>query len=213
MNDLKKLLAAILAKRKATPAQHSILIGITGIEGAGKSYITEKLVAKLEPNDLRVAVINIDDWMNLPHKRFNKENPAEHFYENAIRFKEIFKQLIVPLKETRSVHLEADITRGAATRYHKHIYHFEDVDCIILEGSYLFKRAFYHYFDLKVWINCTFETALKRILQRAPEGLSSEEIIHAYQTIYFPAQRMHFAKDKPYSIADMIISNDSRIIG
>lgn len=212
MNDLKKLLAAILTKRKATPTEHSILIGLTGIDGAGKSYVTEKLVAQLERDNFRVAVIDVNDWLNLPQKRFSKESPAEHFYENAIRFQEMFRRLIVPLKQTRSIHLEADIIRGAATEYHKHVYHFENIDCILLEGSYLFKRAFYHYFDLKVWINCTFETALKRVLQRAPQGLSPEETIHAYQTIYFPAQRLHFAKDKPYSIADIIISNDSRII-
>jgi uridine kinase len=213
MNNIKKLLAAILAKRKALPAERSILIGITGIDGAGKGYITEKLIAQLEQNDLRAISINIDGWLNPPHKRFNGANPAEHFYENAIRFEEMFEHLIVPLKETRSVHLEADFAAETASEYSKHLYHFEDVDCIVLEGIYLFKQALHHYFDLKVWVNCTFETALKRALQRSQEGLSPEETIRAYETIYFPAQRIHFAKDNPYSIADMMISNDSRIIG
>jgi uridine kinase len=213
MNNIKKLLAAILAKRKAIPAERSLLIGITGIDSAGKGYITEKLVAQLEQNDLRVVSVNIDGWLNLPDKRFNSENPAEHFYENAIRFEEMFEQLIVPLKETRSIHLEADFAAETGSEYRKHTYHFEDVDCIILEGIYLFKQAFHHYFDLKIWVNCTFETALKRVLQRVQEGLSPEETIRAYETIYFPAQRIHFVKDNPYSVADMIISNDSRIIG
>jgi uridine kinase len=213
MNDIKKLLTATLAKRKEVPVERSLLIGITGIDGAGKGYVTEALVARLQQQELRAVAIHLDGWLNLPHKRFSKEKPAEHFYENAIRFEELFQQLILPLKETRSVHMEADFAEETAPQYRKHIYDFSDVDCIVLEGIYLFKKAFQDYFDLKVWVNCTFETALKRALQRAQEGLSPEETARAYETIYFPAQRLHFVKDNPYSAADMIINNDSRIIG
>jgi uridine kinase len=213
MNDIKKLLAAILAKRKEVPARRSLLIGITGIDGAGKGYVAEALVARLQEQELRTVGINLDGWLNLPHKRFSEENPAEHFYENAIRFEELFEQLILPLKESRSVRLEADFTEETGRRYRKHLYDFRDVECIVLEGIYLFKKAFQDYFDVKVWVNCTFETALKRALQGAQEGLSPEETARAYETIYFPAQRLHFVKDNPYSAADYILTNDSRIIG
>jgi uridine kinase len=213
MNDIKRLLAFLLAKRKEIPVERSLLAGITGIDGAGKGFVAAALVAQLQQKGLRAVVINLDGWLNLPHKRFSEENPAEHFYENAIRFAELFEQLIVPLKENRSIHLEADFAEESATEYRKHLYHFEDVDCIVLEGIYLFKPAFQHHFDFKVWVNCTFETALKRALQRAQEGLSPEATRRAYETIYFPAQRLHFLKDNPYSAADMILNNDSRIIG
>ena len=58
-----------------------------------------------------------------------------------------------------------------ATAYKRHTYHFQDVDVILLEGIFLLKREFQQSYDLSVWIDCTFETALERALQRAQEGL------------------------------------------
>ena len=55
------------------------------------------------------------------------------------------------------------------------------------------------------------ETALERALQRGQEGLSPAETIRAHKTIYFPAQRLHFARDNPRAVADMILCNDPRL--
>ncbi|SRR6266567_2299176 len=70
---------------------------------------------------------------------------------------------------------------------------------------------FYKYrnlFDLTIWVDCSFPTALARALARAQEGLSPAETIRAYETIYFPAQKIHFARDNPRETADLIIDND-----
>jgi uridine kinase len=60
-------------------------------------------------------------------------------------------------------------------------------------------------------VECFFETALERALQRGQEGLPPEETILAYQTIYFPAQEMHIRVDEPRATADMVWVNDSRL--
>ena len=54
----------------------------------------------------------------------------------------------------------------------------------------------------------TFETALKRALARRQENLPVHETIRAYETIYFPAQRIHLRQDRPRETADLIIRND-----
>jgi uridine kinase len=51
----------------------------------------------------------------------------------------------------------------------------EEVDIIVLEGIYLLKHAYRHYFDLAFWVECTFETALQRALQRGQEGASCRD--------------------------------------
>jgi uridine kinase len=38
--------------------------------------------------------------------------------------------------------------------------------------------------------------------------LPPDETIRAYQTIYFPAQLIHFALDAPREAADTVIDND-----
>jgi uridine kinase len=78
----------------------------------------------------------------------------------------------------------------------------------LLEGIFLFKPTYRHYFDLKVWIDCSFATALQRTIARAQEGLSPAETKRAFETIYFPAQRLHLERDKPREHADVIFDND-----
>jgi hypothetical protein len=53
-----------------------------------------------------------------------------------------------------------------------------------------------------------YVTALARAIECAQEGLSPAHTIAAYETIYFPAQRIHLAQDKPRENADLIFEND-----
>lgn len=75
---------------------------------------------------------------------------------------------------------------------------------VLVGGIFLFKREHRELFDLAVWVDFSFPTALERALIRAQEGLSSAETIHAYQTTYFPAQKTHFERDNPRETVDLI---------
>ncbi len=205
--DVNQVVALLLAKRQEIPQERSVLAGITGIDGSGKGYLSREIVLKLRQQGLQAIHINVDGWLNLPHVRFSRKNSAEHFYNSAIRFDDLFNQLILPLKMNRSVTVTADFAQEMATEYRRHLYRVQDVAVIVLEGIYLLKRAYRAYFDLSFWIDCSFHTALERALQRRQENLSPVETIRAYETIYFPAQRIHFARDNPRAAADYIINN------
>lgn len=115
---------------------------------------------------------------------------------------------MIPLRDQRSVHLVADFVEETARQYRKHVYTIKNVDVILVEGIFLFKQAYRNLFDVAIWVDCTFATALARALQRAQEGLPPAETIAAYETIYFPAQRIHFDQDNPRGSADLILDND-----
>jgi uridine kinase len=151
-------------------------------------------------------------WLNLPSVRFNDSNPAGHFYEHAIRFEELFTQLVLPLRDSRSIRLEADFAEETATEYRRRGYEFTYLDVVVLEGIYLLKRAYVEYYDLSVWIDCSCPTALERAVARAQEGMPPDETMHAYRTIYFPAQRLHFRRDNPKTNATIIVGNDPRLL-
>lgn len=211
MGKFSKAVEEILTKRKALPLNRAALVAVTGIDGSGKGFVTGQIVKSLREHYAKAIGINIDGWLNLPHIRFNFENPAEHFYRHAIRFEEMFEQLILPLKANRRVHLVADYAEETANEYRKQNYDFEDIDIIVLEGIFLLKREFRKYYDLSFWLDCSFETALKRAIKRSQEGLPPEETIRAYETIYFPAQWIHFELDNPQTTADFTLNNDTRI--
>src|SRR5206468_2440178 len=139
------VIPAIIEKRKAASPQRALLVGI-GIDAAGKGFVTARIAESLQMRGIKLAVINADDWLNLPHVRFHRQDPAKHFYENAIRFDEMFERVILPLRGTRNVSVESDF---------------------------------------------------------------AEETIKAFETIYFPAQRIHLARDNPRKAADIILTNDA----
>jgi uridine kinase len=60
-------------------------------------------------------------------------------------------------------------------------------------------------------VDCGWETALERAVARTQGGLNPDETVHAYQTICFPAQEIHFAGDDPRGSADLIVPNDPRL--
>ncbi len=208
MNSIDEIIRKICERRADVPDTRSLLVGVSGIDGCGKGYLARQLEAQLALHGVTPVIVNVDGWLNLPEKRFNPSAPAENFYENAIRFDEFFTKLVVPLRDRRSAHLVADFVEETASQYRKHTYDFKDVSVVLVEGIFLFKRQYRNYFDLTIWIDCSFSTALARAINRAQEGLSPANTIAAYDTIYFPAQRIHLTLDKPREHADLIFENN-----
>ena len=202
------LIIEISQTRCKVPAKHSMLAGISGIDASGKGFVAKQIAENLEKKGFRVALINVDGWLNLPDLRFSDRNPGKHFYDHAIRLYELFEKLVMPLKERRSIDLTFDFAEETALSYRPRRLRFADVDIILLEGIFIFKKPFVEYFDLKIWIECSFETAINRAVSRGQEGLRRDETIHAYEKIYFPAQRIHFESDRPKAAADMIFDNN-----
>ena len=59
IHEFSNLVTAIQAKRNEVPRSRSILIGITGIDGCGKGYMTGRIVSELLLQDFKAVGINI----------------------------------------------------------------------------------------------------------------------------------------------------------
>lgn len=212
MNE-RQIIDSIVAAQSAVAGRRALLVAISGIDGAGKGYVTGRLDMALTNRGLRVAEVGIDGWLNLPHIRFDRRNPASNFYLNAFRFDEMFARLVLPLRDHRSIRMEALYTEETASAYRKHVYTYESIDVILLEGIFLLKREWRAHYDVSIWIECSFETALSRALARGQEGLPEAETRRAYDTIYFPAQRIHFRNDRPQDAATWTLRNEERASG
>jgi uridine kinase len=63
-----------------------------------------------------------------------------------------------------------DFVEELATRARRHPYEFREVDVILLEGIFLLKQELRAHYDLSIWIDCSFKTALARAIARAREA-------------------------------------------
>jgi uridine kinase len=208
--ELDNAVTLILRTRAVTPVTRATLVALSGIDGSGKSHVAERLDERLARSGRRVARVHVDGWLELPDRRFDEKRPAEHFYEHGVRFDEMFARLALPLRDRRAVKLEADLADATnAPAYRRHTYLFDDVDIVLLEGIFLLKRALRTHYDLALWVECSFETALRRALARSQEGLTPEQTMRDYERIYFAAQRLHFVRDDPRAAAALVIDNDA----
>ncbi|HYG76631.1 MAG TPA: uridine kinase [Planctomycetota bacterium] len=207
MSSVSRISAAIHAAYRQS-APRILLVGISGIDGAGKTFLAANAAETLRRECLAVALLGLDDWRTPPAERYNLANPGEHFYRNAYNTRGLFEKLIEPLRQSGSISVEAQLFRRDGSAY-THPFAFSNVNVIVLEGSFLFTRELQNRFDLRIWIDCSFETALKRALNRNQEGAPRGQLESDYETHYFPAQRFHMQADDPKSSAHLIISNDA----
>ena len=206
-----KLAEKIGAVRLKVPRDRGLLVGISGIDGSGKGFIAALLEKRLLELRWNSAVLSADDWHKLPTICLNSDNPAEHFYEGGLRLDDMFEQVVRPLRDRNVIHVIADYADAKAIAYRKKRYSLRGIDIVLLEGIFLFKPAYRDHFNLKIWIDCSFASALQRAIVRAQEGLSPAETKRAFETIYFPAQRLHLEHDKPREHADVIFDNEGHV--
>ena len=206
---MQAVIDEILDARRTVSTERSVLTAMSGIDAGGKGYFTERLVGALRGKGVRAVAINVDAWLNID--RFDASGPAEHYYNNAIRFEEMFAETVLPLRHRRSLRVEINYAEETSTEYERRSYEFEDVDVIALEGIYLLKREFKPHYDRSVWVECGFETALERALARGQEGLPPDETVRDYRDIYSPAQEIHFQRDNPKGAATLLVNNDARL--
>lgn len=208
MDSIEELCCSIIEKKESHDGGRLFTAAISGIDASGKGYVGRLLQEQLEKDGYKIANINIDPWQNPIPVRIQKENPAENVYENIFRWNDFFEQLIFPLQKNKRIYLETEGIRTDADIYYPLVYDFKNIDILLIEGIFLFKRKFLHYYDYKIWIECSFETGLTRAIKRNVEKLNEERLIHDYQTYYYAAQRLHFEKDDPKGNADIIFINE-----
>ena len=180
------------------------LVAVSGIDASGKGTLTRALAGELEMRGHRVAVIGLDDWHAPPEVRFG-DPPGLHFYRHAFDLDRVFAEVIEPLRVHRALRLDV-------ARPHPHTgaprtiaYDFFDVDTILFEGVFLFRREFRARYDLRVWIDCPFDVALERALARNQEGVARARLRRDYAGIYFPAQCVHLGVDRPRDAAHVLV--------
>jgi len=207
MMNLERLTGPISGLINRQSLSRAVLVGISGIDGGGNRWLTGLLKDALASVGVTsVATLSADHWLKLPCVQFRLEDPARSFYRHGVRLTEMFEQVVLPLKANRGVDTEAITTTDTARRFS-----YQDIDVILLEGIFLFKQEFQHLFDLAIWVDCTFETALERLIERRQRESHLPVTVSACERIYFSAQRHHLAVDDPVSATDYTVRNDTRI--
>ncbi|MBL8763953.1 MAG: uridine kinase [Phycisphaerae bacterium] len=207
--DLSPVIDDLRERRLAANAGATV-VSVSGIDASGKGYVAAQLLAGLRAAGLRTMLLGIDEWLTPLNRRIQSDDPAHSFYRHAIRFDELFDGLIEPLRRGGGADLRATLWGPHGVPVVRE-FHPRRIEVVLVEGIFLLRRDLLARVDRRIWIDCSWRTALERALRRNQECLPPASIAHDYRTIYFPAQVHHFRLDEPRAHADTLLVNDPRL--
>lgn len=207
-NILNNLVKEIISKQKAKP----FIVAISGVDGAGKTYFTKKLIKKLKDKHQNIIDVSIDGFHNSEEIRYQKgRNSAEDFYKDSYNYDKLKEVLLNPIinqeKKYKTAYFDCSKNREVVVQPEK-IY---QNTILIIEGIFLFRPELLNYWDYKIFLDVDFKTSLERNVKRANEidkfG-SAIKIIEKYNQRYMPGQKIYFQDANPKEVADIVIDNN-----
>lgn len=106
--NIQSVVDAALAAHTAIAAPGAAIIGVSGIDGSGKSHLSALLQRELQSLGLKSVLLGLDAWHTPPSVRFSSIDPGPHFYRNAYRLEELFELVVLPLKRSGSVAVQVN---------------------------------------------------------------------------------------------------------
>lgn len=185
-----------------------LIVGINGVDTSGKSMLANELSRYLYKLGFKTQVISIDDFHNPSSIRSKDKNPITSYLNNAFDISKIEKELLEPIsvdhKLCKQLHL-LDLKTDAYTRTKE--YNIDADTIVIFEGVLLFREPLNKYFDLRVFVDITFDEVLNRAVIR-DKDLLGETVIEKYRNKYIPIQKQYLEAYSPASICDIVIDNN-----
>jgi uridine kinase len=183
------------------------VVGVSGIDAAGKSRFAEALRAHLTSN-FPVQIIHLDAFHNSRAIRYAGDDEVENYLSRSINF-ELFEQKILrPLKDQGRCLFDERLLDLDTDQYSRCVkYEITAGDIVIIEGVFLFRKPWRRYLDLRVFLRVAQNIARERGVSRDARTLGVD-VRRRYERKYLPAQAIHCATDEPEEHAHIVIDNN-----
>lgn len=157
-----------------------LFVSIDGMPGGGKSTLTKYILHKIPT----VKLVRMDSFFN----------PAT----NNDDFERLKNEVLIPLKENRVANFkiyswtEKKLIDGEPIK---------PEGIILVEGISSMEKTLLEFYDYKVWIDCSPEIGLERVLAR-DKGYYQELWVNKW----IPETIKYIERQKPYEKADVVIN-------
>ncbi|MGN0638360.1 MAG: AAA family ATPase [Huintestinicola sp.] len=191
--------------RKLYDPCRTVIIGIDGLGGAGKSTVSECIKKTFAKTDIQITILHIDDFIQPRAVRYSdKAEEWECYYNLQWRYDYLIDEIIKPIRSGEPFHKKIEL-------YDKDndCYILSDTDIpvgsvVIIEGIFLQREELRDLFDFMIYIDVPEETRLKRVLERDGYIGDKEQIAAKYNSRYFPAERYYCEHCSPAENAQLV---------
>jgi len=179
----------------------SVLIGIDGLGGSGKTMYAYKLQQQLEGS----VILHLDDFVHKKEVRYN-ENYEEWYcyYHLQWRYDYLIQKLLLPLKSGLDVNETIEVYNRETDSYILREIEIPAGTTVIVEGVFLQRPELRPYFETVIYLELDQETRLQRITDRDIYMGNKKEIALKYNQRYFPAEEKYIEQCNPLALADIV---------
>ncbi|MCA0983461.1 AAA family ATPase [Halobacillus yeomjeoni] len=195
-HDIKILVSSI---NSIPRKQSTLLIGIDGCGGSGKSTFANKLKEKC-PN---VTVVHMDDFY-LPSSQHLKTDRKQNPIGAEFDWERILNQVLEPISQDKEGYYQRyDWEADDLSEWHT----VPVGGIVLIEGVYSLRNELANRYDLKIWVECPRETRLFRGIER-----DGEEAREMWENNWMVSEDMYVEEQKPNEKADFIVNGTECII-
>ena len=186
-------------------------VGIDGFCAAGKTTVANELKKRLQDRQRRVISATSDRFMNPAAIRWRqgKESP-EGFYQDAIDFEAIERELLSPLSENGNKQYRTstyDVQKSKAD--YSELKVAQPGTILIFDGLFLQIPRLSNHWDVMIYVEASYDTCISRAKHRNQENLNSpNEIEQVYRRKYVPGFELYRKEVKPVDNADYLIKTE-----
>ena len=186
------------------------IVGISGIEASGKSTITDELASCLSDLGHDVLVIRGDEFSTTKAVRNYNPDTVRGYLDDAYDYSNLSLRVLEPLRSadvTEISYVSTDPETDDAVESYARV---SERAVVIVEGVLLFRGPMLDQFDLRIWVEASFDESLRRAVIR-PRDLhyygDAEAIVSRYEARFHPAQKIHLRDDRPQLTSHVIVQS------
>ncbi|MBN2334339.1 uridine kinase [Candidatus Bathyarchaeota archaeon] len=208
MVDRETLLRGIAEMINSMERIQPTRVAIDGVDAAGKTMFADELRPNLEAKGREVIRASIDGFHNPRKLRYIRGRlDPEGYYIDSFNYRALLEQLLQPLGPAGSLNYRTQafdyrIDRAVDAPVKK----ARRDSVLLFDGVFLLRPELVNLWDLRIYLDVTFEESLRRGLERDPGNAT--EIEEQYMSRYIPGQKLYHIHCSPPRKADIVIDNN-----
>jgi uridine kinase len=181
------------------------LVGVDGVDGAGKTTLAEELAAELRSRGVGVVRISVDGFHNPSDVRYRRgRDDPEGFFRDSYDYDRFIGLALEPLARGSGTYVPAVYDAPAERTVPVQELPVPDAGVVVVDGIFLHRAELVGWWDYSIWLEVPFEVSIPR---GAARGYGDPDPSHPSNRRYIEGQRIYIRESEPASRATVVIDN------
>ena len=212
MNRLDAASALKWLRAQIRPRAGRTLVGVDGVDGAGKTTFADELADLLRESGLEVIRISMDDYLNPRSKRYAQGlSSSKGYFEDSYDYERFTDEVLEPLGHDGSGRYRtAAYDLDSESEVHSPWRIAPDAAVVIIDGMFIHRDELCasrkkKVWDISVWLEVPFTESFHRLSEREDKITADPE--DPGNARYYQGQLLYLQSCDPAHRADIVVEN------